>query len=75
MKKRSLKFTVSSRLQVHDVAKLPARRTPDLVEHTDEVLTELGFAANEVERLRADGAIPRAQHLEAAGTSHQVRNQ
>src|SRR5882757_4041226 len=35
-----LKFTVSSPLQVHGVAKVPARRAPDLGEHTDEVLKQ-----------------------------------
>ena len=32
------------------------------------------FSGDEIDGLRADGAIPHAQHLEAAGTQHQVRN-
>jgi formyl-CoA transferase len=42
---------------------VPARRAPDLGEHNDEVLQELGFDAKEIERLRASGVItkPTAQ--------------
>jgi formyl-CoA transferase len=42
---------------VHGVAKVAAKRAPDLGEHDDEVLKELGFAANEIEQLRASGVI------------------
>ena len=31
--------------------------SPDMGEHTDEVLTELGFASDEIEALRADGVV------------------
>jgi len=53
----NLKLTISSPIQMHGVAKVPAKRAPDLGEHNDEVLKELGFAANEIERLRAGGVI------------------
>ena len=69
-----LNLTVSSPLQVRDVKKVSARRAPDLGEHTDEVLTQLGFSGNEIDALRAGGAIPPARHLEAAMTQHQIRN-
>jgi crotonobetainyl-CoA:carnitine CoA-transferase CaiB-like acyl-CoA transferase len=64
-----LKYTVSSPLKVHGVAKVPARRAPELGEHNEEVLKQLGFSDDEIDGLRASGAIPHAWHLEgtAAG--------
>ena len=53
----SMKLTVSSPIQVHGVAKVAAKRAPDLGEHNDEVLQELGFDPKEIERLRASGVI------------------
>jgi len=61
-----LKYTVSSPLKVHGVAKVPARRAPELGEHNDEVLKQLGFSDGEIDGLRASGAIPHAWHLEEA---------
>jgi crotonobetainyl-CoA:carnitine CoA-transferase CaiB-like acyl-CoA transferase len=46
-------------MQVHDVAKVHAKRAPELGEHNEEVLNELGFDAHEIDGLRASGAIPR----------------
>jgi formyl-CoA transferase len=42
---------------MHGVAKVPAKRAPDLGEHNDEVLKELGFDTKEIDRLRASGVI------------------
>jgi formyl-CoA transferase len=56
----NLKLTISSPIQMHGVAKVPAKRAPELGEHNDEVLNELGFDANEIERLRAGGVIATA---------------
>jgi formyl-CoA transferase len=42
---------------VHGVAKVAAKRAPDLGEHNVEVLQELGFDAKEIERLRTSGVI------------------
>jgi formyl-CoA transferase len=53
----NLKLTISSPIQVHGVTKVSAKRAPELGEHNDEVLKELGFAANEIEQLRASGVI------------------
>jgi len=53
----NLKLTISSPIQMHGVAKVPAKRAPELGEHNDEVLKELGFAANQIEQLRASGVI------------------
>ena len=57
----NLQFTISSPMQVHDVVKVPAKRAPELGEHNEEVLKELGFDANQIESLRASGAIPRTK--------------
>src|SRR6267378_4391284 len=54
-----LTSTISSPIQVHGVAKAPARRAPEIGEHNDEVLQELGFDATEINGLRASGAIMR----------------
>jgi len=62
----NLKHTVSSPLKVHGVAKVPARRAPNLGEHSEEVLKELGFTSNDIEGLRASGTIPT---LERASTA------
>src|SRR6266446_536335 len=56
----NIKLTVSSPIQVHGVAKVAAKRAPDLGEHNDEVLQELGFDTKEIERLRASGVIATA---------------
>jgi len=56
-----LKFTISSPIQVHGVAKVSARRAPELGEHNEEVLLQLGFSASEIDGLHASGAVPRAR--------------
>src|SRR5206468_13030071 len=53
----NLKLTSSSPIQVHGVAKVAAKRGPNLGEHNDEVLKELGFDTKEIERLSASGII------------------
>jgi crotonobetainyl-CoA:carnitine CoA-transferase CaiB-like acyl-CoA transferase len=60
-----LRFTVSSPLKVHDVSKVPARRAPDLGEHNDELLQQLGFTSQEIESLRDDGVVPTNHSLES----------
>src|SRR6266446_6950087 len=56
-----LTSTISSPLQVHGVAKVPAKRAPKIGEHNDEVLRQLGFSAAEIDGLHASGAIPKAK--------------
>ena len=55
-----LTSTISSPIQVHGVAKVPARRAPELGEHNEEILKQLGFNANDIDGLRASGATPKA---------------
>jgi len=56
-----LTSTISSPIQVHGVAKAPARRAPDLGEHTEEILRELGFDTKDSDGLRASGALSKAK--------------
>src|SRR5580693_7406644 len=56
-----LTSTISSPLQVHGVTKVPAKRAPELGEHNEEILRQLGFSATEIDSLRASGAIPKAK--------------
>src|SRR6201993_3549300 len=60
-----LTSTISSPIQVHGVAKMPARRAPGLGEHNEEILRELGFDAKDIDGLRASGAVPKAKERAA----------
>jgi formyl-CoA transferase len=63
----NLKFTISSPIQIRDVAKVAARRAPEIGEHNEEVLKELGFDVMEIDGLRASGAVAEPkQHAAAA---------
>jgi crotonobetainyl-CoA:carnitine CoA-transferase CaiB-like acyl-CoA transferase len=61
-----LTLTISSPIQVHGVTKIAARRAPELGEHNDEILKDLGFDAKTIDSLRASGAVPKAQEPVAA---------
>src|SRR6266699_1180863 len=54
-----LTSTISSPIQVHGVAKVSAKRAPELGEHNEEILKQLGFDLKDIDALRASGAIPR----------------
>jgi crotonobetainyl-CoA:carnitine CoA-transferase CaiB-like acyl-CoA transferase len=56
-----LKSTISSPIQVRGVEKVSARRAPEIGEHNEEVLRQLGFNANEIGDLRTSGAVPKAK--------------
>src|SRR5215510_15367400 len=45
----NLTSTIGSPIQVHGIAKVPARRAPGVGEHTEEILGELGFDARSIE--------------------------
>src|SRR5436309_2792122 len=52
-----LSSTISSPIQVHGVSKVAAKRAPEIGEHAEEILKELGFDAADIDGLRASGAI------------------
>jgi crotonobetainyl-CoA:carnitine CoA-transferase CaiB-like acyl-CoA transferase len=56
-----LTSTISSPLQVYGIAKVPAKRAPNIGEHNEEVLRQLGFSATEIDGLRASGTIPKTK--------------
>src|SRR6201993_2317992 len=56
-----LTSTISSLIQVRGIAKAPAKRAPEIGEHNEEVLKQLGFSASEIDGLRASGAVPKAK--------------
>ena len=60
-----VELTISSPINLRGLPKAPAKRAPELGEHNDQVLRELGFSHDEVERLRVAGAVPAVRHLEA----------
>ena len=62
----NLTSTISSPIQVHGVSKVSAKRAPELGEHNEEVLSELGFDATQIDGFRASGAVPSVRHAEGA---------
>jgi crotonobetainyl-CoA:carnitine CoA-transferase CaiB-like acyl-CoA transferase len=62
-----LTSTISSPIQVHGVTKVAARRAPEIGEHNEEVLKQLGFSMDEIDGLHATGAVPKSQERTPAG--------
>src|SRR6266853_597190 len=58
--------TVSSPIQIHGVDKAAAKRAPDLGEHNEEVLKELGFDPNQIAGLVKSGVVPGPKKRQAA---------
>src|SRR5258706_5557030 len=56
-----LTSTISSPIQVQAVAKGSANRAPEVGEHNEDILRQLGFDADEIEELRASGTVPRTK--------------
>jgi crotonobetainyl-CoA:carnitine CoA-transferase CaiB-like acyl-CoA transferase len=59
-----LNSTISSPIQVHGISKVPAKRAPNIGEHNEKLLTELGFDKKEIDGLRASGAIPHSKETQ-----------
>ncbi len=59
-----LTSTISSPIQVHGVTKVPAKRAPELGEHNEEILQELGFDAKQIDSFLASGTV--TEHRELA---------
>jgi crotonobetainyl-CoA:carnitine CoA-transferase CaiB-like acyl-CoA transferase len=53
-----LTSTISSPIQMHGVTKVPARRAPEIGEHNEAILEQLGFSGQQIDGLRKSGAIP-----------------
>jgi crotonobetainyl-CoA:carnitine CoA-transferase CaiB-like acyl-CoA transferase len=54
-----LTSTISSPIQVHGMTKVSAKRAPEIGEHNEDVLRQLGFSATEIDGLRASGVVPK----------------
>ena len=52
-------LTIDSPVRLDQEQKVPPRRAPDLGEHTQAVLSELGFDAGAINELQSAGAIPK----------------
>jgi crotonobetainyl-CoA:carnitine CoA-transferase CaiB-like acyl-CoA transferase len=63
---RDLEYTVNNPITLRGLARVPSRRAPELGEHNDDVLAQLGFSADDINQLQATGAIPVASEQEKA---------
>jgi crotonobetainyl-CoA:carnitine CoA-transferase CaiB-like acyl-CoA transferase len=52
-----LTWTISSPIQVHGVSKVSAKRAPELGEHNEEILQELGFDAKQIDSFLESGVV------------------
>ena len=60
--------TVSSPIKIRGVPKAPAFRAPELGEHNDQILSELGFTDKQIDGFRASGSVPQhTQQLTGGG--------
>jgi crotonobetainyl-CoA:carnitine CoA-transferase CaiB-like acyl-CoA transferase len=66
------RLTVDSPVVVEESPKVRARVAPELGEHTEQVLEELGFDPAQIDKLRADGVIP--QLASATGSRGKQEN-
>src|SRR5437016_5819645 len=59
------RYTVSSPMTVNQSPKVAPRCAPNLGEHTDQVLSEIGFDSSEIKAFRANAVIPQVSHAAA----------
>jgi formyl-CoA transferase len=57
--------TISSPIQVHGVSKVSASRAPEIGEHNEQILKQLGFDPKAIEGFRATGAVAEVRRPEA----------
>jgi crotonobetainyl-CoA:carnitine CoA-transferase CaiB-like acyl-CoA transferase len=58
--------TISSPIQVHGVSKVSAKRAPEIGEHNEQILKELGFDPKAIEGFRASRAVVEVRRAETA---------
>ena len=51
------RYTISSPFAVTRAPKVAVRRAPEIGEHTEDVLEELGYDAQRIQALRSSGVI------------------
>ena len=61
-----LDYTVNNPITLRGLERVPARRAPEQGEHNAEILAQLGFSADDIDQLQAQGAIPVAAEQEIA---------
>ncbi|HET9712402.1 MAG TPA: CoA transferase [Pyrinomonadaceae bacterium] len=61
----NIKSTISSPFQIHGVTKVAAKRAPELGEHNQEILQELGFDPKQIDGFVTSGVL--GGHREAVG--------
>jgi formyl-CoA transferase len=58
-----LTSTISSPIQVHGITKVSATRAPELGEHSEEILRDLGFEPKEIEGVLENRAVTAQREL------------
>ena len=61
-----LAYTINSPINLRGASKVSAKRAPELGEHNEDILTQLGFSDADIATLRNEGAIPQAAQQELA---------
>ncbi|MDB6076776.1 MAG: putative acyl-CoA transferase/carnitine dehydratase [Akkermansiaceae bacterium] len=67
-----MKLTIGNPLKIHGTVKVAAKRAPELGEHNDEVLKQLGFDDEQIDEFRTAGVIPNKWHVEELILANQV---